>query len=168
MIRRKVVGIAVLPIVLAIAGVLAVTHAQSKGGSLTAQDYAEIQQLHSRYAIGVDSGNAELFASAFTEDGTLILSGRTFQGRQQLAQMAGAPGPDKGPMNVSHVVTNVLIEPSTEGATGTAYFIRMTIGKDGKPSTVDGGGVYQDTFVKTAAGWRIKKRTGTRAHTKVE
>jgi len=64
-----------------------------------------------------------------------------------------------------HVVSNVTIEPSAEGASGTAYVLLVNIGQSGKPSALTGGGIYRDTFVKSAEGWRIKSRTYLPAHT---
>ena len=58
----------------------------------------------------------------------------------------------------------MAIDPSPEGATGTSYFLRVSLGQGGKPSALTGGGVYRDTFVKTSEGWRIKKRTVQPAH----
>ena len=147
--------------------VLTVLQAQQQRarGSLTALDYAEIQQLYGRYAIGYDSGNGEMFARAFTADGTFQLPNNVIAGREKLAAFAGQPGNNKGPTNVFHVVSNVTIEPSAEGATGTAYVLLVNIGQTGKPSALTGGGVYRDTFVKSPEGWRIKSRTYLPAHT---
>lgn len=167
MLKRTVVLTLAVTVVLATLGVLAVAQAQSQRGrgTLTALDYAEIQQLYSRYSIGVDSGNAEMFAGVFTNDGTFELpGGKTIQGRKQLAEVAASPADDKGPTNVSHVPVNIAIDASPDGATGTAYFLRVKLGESGKPSTLTGGGIYRDTFVKTSEGWRIKKRIVQRAH----
>ena len=159
-------GMMVLAVIVTV--VLAVARAQSQsraGGSLTALDYAEIGQLYGRYAIGYDTGNGDLWARAFTADGTFVLpGGKTLAGRQQLAEFAAAPGNDKGPTNVFHVNTNITIEPSPEGATGTAYVLLVNLGTSGKPSTLTGGGIYRDQFVKTSEGWRIKKRIYQPAH----
>jgi hypothetical protein len=163
MLKRKVV-LALAFVVLGMLGVLAVAQAQRARGSLTALDYAEIEQLYGRYAIGVDSGNADMFAGVFTPDGTFEVAGKTFQGRKQLAEVAASPGNDKGPTNLSHVAVNITIDPSPEGATGTAYFLRVKVGQRGEPSALIGGGIYRDTFVKTSDGWRIKKRISQSAH----
>jgi len=166
MVKRKVVLVLAVPVVLGMLGILAVAQAQSQRahGALTALDYAEIQQLYGRYAIGVDSGNGDMFAGAFTPDGTFELpGGKTIQGRKQLAEVP-RPGGTTGPTNVSHVSVNIVIEPSPDGATGTSYFLRVKLGESGNPSTLTGGGIYRDTFVKTSEGWRIKKRIVQPAH----
>jgi hypothetical protein len=118
MVNRKVVLALAVPAVLGVLGALATAQAQRTRGSLTALDYVEIQQLYSRYAIGIDSGNAEMFAGVFTPDGTFQLPTRTVQGRQQLADIAAKPGPETGPTNVSHVAVNIAIEPAA-GSIGT-------------------------------------------------
>jgi len=57
-----------------------------------------------------------------------------------------------------HYVTNVLIEPTTEGAMGAAYLLVVS-SLDGNPPAVIRRGVYSDQLVKTAEGWRFEKRT---------
>ena len=164
MLKRKVVLALAVPAILGMLEVFAVAQSQRAGGSLTALDYAEIHELYSRYSIGIDSGNGDMFGGVFTVDGAFELPGTTIQGREQLTQVAARPGGDKGPTNVSHVNANITIEPSADGATGTAYFLRVKLGQSGEPSMLTGGGIYRDTFVKTAEGWRIKKRIVQRAH----
>ena len=34
----------------------------------------------------------------------------------------------------------------------------LTVGGQGKPPMIDHGGRYEDVYVKTAEGWRIKTR----------
>ncbi len=164
MLTRTIVAPVAVALAITVVGLVSVAQGQSQAGrgSLTALDYAEIEQLYGRYAIGVDSGNSDMFASVFTADGVFEVAGRTFQGRKQLAGVA-APGPGKGPNNVSHVIVNTTIDPSPEGATGTAYYLRVTPGPDGQPVPIVAAGIYRDMFVKTAEGWRIKKRVAQRA-----
>ena len=61
---------------------LAVGWAYAQGGDagrLTAQDYAEIQQLYSRYAQGTDLEDADMWLSVFAEDAVFRIgvSGRS-------------------------------------------------------------------------------------------
>jgi hypothetical protein len=161
---RIVIAVAVPAVLVALVAAQAQSQQRARG-SLTALDYAEIQQLYGRYAIGYDSGNGEMYANAFTADGVFELpGGKAMQGRKQLAEFAAAPGGNKGPTNIFHVNSNITIEPSPEGATGVAYLVLVNIGASGKPSTLTGGGIYRDVFVKTAEGWRIKKRSYLPAH----
>lgn len=132
---------------------------------LSALDYIEIEQLNRKYAWAVDyCGNDGFdYADLYTPDGVFISGedGRRWQGREQLAEAAGGNG--RGcpfvKMPLSHVIVNLVIEPTAEGATGKSYLVYP--GKNGqvvdaKHSGVDGG--YQDIYVKTEQGWRFKQR----------
>jgi SnoaL-like domain len=139
-------------------------HAQTaRAPALTAADYLEIQQLPARYPYAVDmhGGDGSAYAALFTEDGTF---GTQAKGRAQLADLAAKTNKDRsGPAYTRHFVTNVVIKPSPEGATGRSYLVAIDVGENGKPSTILHGGIYDDVYVKTPEGWRIKSRTYTRS-----
>ena len=131
--------------------------AQEKGGkTLTPQDYAEIQQLYSRYAWSIDTRaeNGMVYANTFTPAGEFVnvnANSKTV-GREKLAEMIrgdGTPSPIP-----THNMSNIVIEPSQEGARGGAY---LTIIGGEKPA-VTAIGTYQDILVKTSEGWRFKQR----------
>jgi hypothetical protein len=143
--------------------------AQSPGAKpvmqLTALDYIEIEQLTRKYAWAIDTCSNDGFdyADLYTPDGTFIdgQTGRRWQGREQLAEAAGGNG--RGcpfpKMPLSHLILNLVIEPTADGAVGKSYLIypgRNGQYADEKHHGHDGG--YQDVFVKTAAGWRFKER----------
>jgi hypothetical protein len=133
--------------------------------TLEALDYIEIQQLVSKYAWAIDTcGNDGFdYADLYTPDGVFISGedGQRWQGRERLAEAAGGNG--RGcpfvRMPLSHIIVNLVIEPTADGATGKSYLVYP--GKhnefvDDKHNGHDGG--YQDTYVKTGAGWRFKER----------
>jgi hypothetical protein len=132
---------------------------------LTALDYIEIEQLTRKYAWAIDTCSNDGFdyADLYTPDGAFIdgQTGRRYQGREQLAEAAGGNG--RGcpfpKMPLSHLILNLVIEPTADGAVGKSYLIypgRNGQYADEKHHGHDGG--YQDVFVKTAAGWRFKER----------
>jgi hypothetical protein len=134
--------------------------------TLTALDYIEIEQLVYKYGYALDTGadNGFGYADLYAADGTFTGTnqgpgGRTYQGREQLAALAR--GGRRGPAFVSHWVTNVVIEPAAGGAIGRTYVGIFDIGNggNGAKSRVDHGGLYNDVYVKTGAGWRFKSRT---------
>ena len=108
-------------------------HAQQKGAkhatnasSLTPLDYIEIQQLGRRFAWALDSGDnyGYAFADLFTLDASFVdtsegPSGRTYQGRDNLAALARAN--QRGPVNLNHFGMNHVITPTADGAIGKAY-----------------------------------------------
>lgn len=127
--------------------------------SLTALDYVQIQQLVASYGHALDNGlgrpdNGDAYASLFTTDGVAF---RRLRGFGPLASIARAQ--PHGPRYVRHVLTNVTIAPSPEGATGEQYLVVIDPPEGGKPGALFLGGHYEDIYVKAADGWRFKSRT---------
>jgi hypothetical protein len=140
-------------------GAASVVRAQQKvsGGTLTAADYVEIQQLVARYSYAVDTHADKGFAYAdlFTVDG---MFGKT-KGRDALAELARSTQKDRGgPAYTRHYLTNVIIYPTPDGARGSQYLVAIDVSEGGKPSSLVHGGRYDDVYVKTPAGWRFKSR----------
>lgn len=135
-------------------------YAGQKTKGLTAQDYAEINQLYIRYNYGIDThgDNGMLWAGTFTQDGVFELVGqRKFEGREALLNFAHGVG--KGLNGAPHhFATNIRIEPAPEGAHGSAYFFNVPTPEANKPAAITGTGTYDDVIVKTAEGWRFKQR----------
>jgi hypothetical protein len=143
---------------------------------LTAEDYAQIEQLYARYGYGVDSGEDRgyFWANMFTPDGLHINASNRVEyvrGREALAAFVyGAlqlgdvvsldtrsPG-KKSPMQISHHNTNVMIEPVPGGVNVKDYLMYVAIGSDGQPNQLYSGGIYFDFLVKTSEGWRFKHK----------
>jgi hypothetical protein len=145
--------------------------------ALTAMDYAEIQQLYARYAFAYDTAeeNGEVYARTFTSDGAFNFPNGDPRGRCEpvssgskaaeckgfaaLAKLARGTGETKGRLTLSHVTTNIVIEPSAEGAKGKAYLSLPALGPEGGGMRV--AGLYEDTLVKTPDGWKFKLRMYT-------
>ncbi|HEX5108773.1 MAG TPA: nuclear transport factor 2 family protein [Vicinamibacterales bacterium] len=127
--------------------------------TLTALDYLEIQQLVASYGHALDNGlsqtdNGPAYAGLFTPDGVAF---QRVKGSGALAAIARAE--PHGPRFVRHILTNVTIAPSPEGATGEQYLVVVDPPESGKPGRLFLGGHYEDIYTKTAAGWRYKSRT---------
>jgi SnoaL-like domain len=147
----------------------------AKPQAFTALDYQEIIQLTNRYAYGIDtcSNNGYDYADVFTPDGVFIdrnsdegfrQGGRLLaRGRDKLAELVG--GGSRGCKTKlvwtdwSHIMANQVITPTAEGATGRVYLLQL--GVNG-PGSIERHGGYEDVYVKTPAGWRIKSRTHVR------
>jgi hypothetical protein len=121
--------------------------------TLTADDHVQIQQLVTRFSYALDTGANEgaMFADLFTADG--VFGEAT--GRAQLAAFAR---PRPGAAVHRRFVTNVIVRPTERGATGTQYEVMFAVGQNGSQSTIMRSGRYEDTYTRTAAGWRIQKR----------
>jgi hypothetical protein len=149
--------------------------AAAKALAFTAADYQEITQLTNKYAYGIDTcaNNGYDYADVFTADGEFIdrnsdagfkAGGRVLaKGREALATLIG--GGSRGCKTKlvwtdwSHIMTNLVVTPTTDGATGRLYLIQLDIKG---PGTMERHGGYEDVYVRTANGWRIKTRTHVR------
>ena len=127
----------------------------SKGATLTAMDYIEIQQLLARYSFALDTGadNGYMYADLYLPDGTFNQT----KGRDLLAALAR--GGRRGPANVRNLSSFPIISPSPDGATGIHYAQAINFGENRLPTELDHFGHYEDVYVKTPAGWRFKSRT---------
>ena len=118
-------------------------------GSLTTQDYIDIQQLYARYNVAIDAADAEGYANTFTSDGVF----NTFNGRDALLGFArNYTGTSR-----RHWNTNLVITPTPEGAKGSVYLFLLDVSV--RPPAISTAIQYDDALVKTAQGWRFKKRT---------
>jgi len=151
------------------------TPVQAQERAFTALDYQEITQLINRYAYGIDTcaNNGYDYADVFTADGVFVdrnseegfkQGGRVLaRGREALATLIG--GGSRGCKTKlvwtdwSHIMTNLVVTPTAEGATGRIYLLQM--GMKG-PGSIERHGGYEDVYVKTPNGWRIKSRTHVR------
>src|SRR5262245_35357188 len=127
---------------------------------LTADDYAEINQLYARYNHFLDSGKDEgqAYARLFTEDAvfeTNVPNLGTLRGRKDLTNLAKRSS-NSGAIRPVHNVGSIMIDPTPEGARGSAYFLQITAGEEGKPPVLGIYGIYTDALVKTSEGWKFK------------
>ncbi len=155
--------------------VLEVGVSSAQPGALTALDYHEITQLINRYAYGIDTcaNNGYDYANLFTTDGVFIdrnsdagfaAGGRVLaQGREALATLVGGGSRGCATKLVwtdwSHLMLNHEIKPTADGAAGRIYLVQL--GMEGPGSVARHGG-YEDVYVRTPEGWRIKSRTHVR------
>jgi hypothetical protein len=179
MLTKRTLAAFALALVSCLATLAAVQARQSSGGAaLTGTDYAEIQQLSARYGQAIDScsDNGYDYARLYTPDGVFVdmwsedaikQGGTRWQGREKLREIAsganfGGPGCTSTRFNgsVSHLILNLVITPSPEGARGNSYLVELG-GQD--PNRIQRLGNYEDVYVKTPEGWRFKTRTHTRA-----
>ncbi|MEP7245582.1 MAG: nuclear transport factor 2 family protein [Gammaproteobacteria bacterium] len=138
---------------------------------LTAMDYIEIEQLNSKYAFFIENctNKGYDYADLYTADGEFGVSkewgqpGKIYaKGRDALAKAAGG-GPDgcvdpktQLGYGITHVIVDVVITPTATGATGKSILLALGVG--GNPTTIERQGGYEDVYVKTKDGWRMKTR----------
>jgi hypothetical protein len=141
------------------------TAAAASASSLSAADTIEIQQLIARSAYALDSAadRGAAWAQLFTADGAFIAKTSQppaeIRGRAQLAAFATGDLTHRGPAFVREYLTNYIIQPSRGAATGRVYVVWIEVGENGNAGAIQGGGHYEDEYVRTRDGWRIARRT---------
>jgi hypothetical protein len=125
--------------------------------TLTGQDYAEIEQLLARYYQGLDFEDMEMLGSIFTEDATYTLVNRELVGREAIVGSVEQRISTRPPEHERrHWQNNAVITPTAEGATGRTYWISFEVSYvPPKPAL---SGHWDDIYVRTPGGWRIKDR----------
>lgn len=128
-------------------------------GSLSIDDLMEIQQLLGRYAVHMTRGDIDGVLAVFTPDGTYSAFGDTYGLDEFPALVAAAP---KG----LFLVGTAVIEPPADGegdgdgdgntATGTQPLCFIDHATHAMRI-----GYYNDTYLRTADGWRLRTRAMT-------
>jgi hypothetical protein len=129
--------------------ILGFTRVASAEG-LTTQDYIDIEQLYATYNHAIDSGDGEAWAATFTPDGTF----NKFTGHDQLVGFIQAWKEKMNGGARRHWNTNLRIAPSKDGASASVFLMLVDVNTRGIVAT----GMYDDTLVKTANGWRFRTR----------
>nr|ADI23206.1 hypothetical protein [uncultured Gemmatimonadales bacterium HF0770_11C06] len=155
---RELCLVIVVTIFCGVAWVSAQSGDDSSAAHLTGRDYEEIKSLYARYNQGSDFRDAELFLSAFADDAVMTRGGRDVVGMEALrAERAERYQGQTGDVGRRHLNGSYLITPTDVGAKGRAYYILMDVTT--RPPTMTASGYYEDVFVRTSDGWRIKHRT---------
>jgi hypothetical protein len=132
-----------------------------------AEDQLELLALEGIYGYAYDSRQAELWASLFTEDGTY--QGRRWasvpshkqslvQGRANLADFC-----EKDPNSGVHYMHMPHFRIDGNVATARVHFQILTHGDDeyGRTQAWAVSGYYDVAYLRTAAGWKIRRRVTT-------
>jgi hypothetical protein len=135
--------------------------AQPASSQISMADYIAILQLYAEHNTALDLGQGDRFAATFTEDGEFQGGRRPNRaeplnvrkpdvvGRDQLRQMG-----DNAGRGSRHIVTNVVVTRTPDGAIGTSYLLLMNANDESVTET----SIYNDIFVKTKDGWKFKKQ----------
>jgi 3-phenylpropionate/cinnamic acid dioxygenase small subunit len=132
-------------------------------------DRAEIQEVAYRYIMALDTRDADMYLSVFTEDAEYDVEGTVYRGHDELrgivtglqrsrdaAIAEGKPVVDLYHSNLNPVVTLI----STNEARFQAYWQTLRKGDD-NAMRIGGMGRIDDLMVKTDGKWRIRKRVLT-------
>lgn len=134
-------------------------------------DRAEINDLITRYAKGVETGDVDLLVALFTDTAELDYYGFDgVEGSAQIRQLFSGklphqPNPEhaSGPLDArlvsTPVITNVLIDLDGDQAQAESYALAMHAGPRGDQRLVLVRATRnRDRLSRTPAGWRINHR----------
>ena len=142
--------------------------------SATFQNYLDRQAIETtlvRYSTGLDTFDADVYASAFTEDAEFTMEGKVYRGRDEIRKIitgmkAGREErrADKDPANdpppiMHHVMTNAVIDIiSADTARHHCYWMTVSGGPAMYSFRVAAEGRYEDELVKRDGKWLIHRR----------
>ena len=142
--------------------------------SATFQNYLDRQAIETtlvRYSTGLDTFDADVYASVFTEDAEFTMEGKVYRGRDEIRNIitgmkAGREErkADKDPANdpppiMHHVMTNAVIDiTSADTARHHCYWMTVSGGPAMYSFRVAAEGRYEDELVKRDGKWLIHRR----------
>jgi len=133
---------------------------------LSPEDEREITAVIMRYATGIDRRDYVLFRTCFADEivAEYSLGGST---KTWLTGDAITGSMDRVHRNLGatmHRNTNIVLAREGDGARGRTYVDAILTREDGA-STTQISGFYDDLFVRTDTGWKIKERRFTHVRT---
>lgn len=138
------------------------------------QNYIDRQAIETtlvRYSTGLDTFDADVYASAFTEDAEFTMEGKVYRGRDEIRKIItdmkasrAERAADKDPANdpppiMHHVMTNAVIDiVSADTARHHCYWMTVSGGPQMYSFRVAAEGRYEDELVKRDGQWLIHRR----------
>jgi hypothetical protein len=157
--QRRGILIVTIVVIVSVVGIGWIGSESARGATmeLTGKDYAEIERLFGLYNQGSDFRDAEMFVSAFSEDGEITRRNGSVKGQAALlAERAERYQGQTGDNKRRHLNSSFVITPTSDGAKGRAYWVLNDV--SGSEIKAVASGYYDDIYVKTSDGWKIKSR----------
>ena len=123
---------------------------------LSERDHIEIRELYAKNCFAVDLGDGALRAATFVPDGTFTAAASDNK-PETVAAMAERTW-KQGNTGRRHLITNIVATATADGAAGRAYCLILQHPKPDAIGLVGHVGIYEDTLVRSADGWRFKTR----------
>jgi hypothetical protein len=117
-------------------------------------DKIAINELVARYNMAMDHVQAADWAATFTEDGELVIDGKTIaKGRAALIAMVENAA--RGTYRGRHWVCNSIIDGEGDTARLRMYVLSFGINEGIVPRVM---GEYDDTLVRVSGQWKFRTR----------
>jgi hypothetical protein len=127
--------------------------------NLTAQEYADINNLYSAYNLLSDGGDPAEFAACFTEDGAMFAEGKLVRrGRKahedfKREDQAGRVGRHRRHWNGS-----IYLEKVADARVQGKCYLQVFDNNPGQAPELIVSGVYVDEIVLTDGEWKFARR----------
>ena len=129
---------------------------------LVPEDYIEILQLQSEYPRDVDPGSVRDASWMFTRDARSVISGAPMVKPADFKYFYGSLVAKEGQASKGgnrHFNTSPIIVGLPDGtARGSSMMMGVSVKEKGGKPTIDLMGKYEDIYVRTPDGWRMKER----------
>jgi len=130
--------------------------------NLAPEDYIEILALQSEYPRDVDPGSARDASWMFTKDARSVITGYPMVRPQDFKNFYGAlvaPDGQASKGGNRHFNTSPIVVGMPDGtARGSSLMMGISVKEPGGLPTIDLMGKYEDVYVRTPDGWRMKER----------
>lgn len=143
-------------------------------GAVSVQNYLDRQAIETtlvRYSTGLDTFDADVYVSAFTENAEFVMEGKTYHGRDEIrtiitdlkagraTRAADADPTNDPPPSMHHVMTNAVIDvTSADTARHHCYWMTVNGGPAMYSFRIAAQGRYEDELVKREGEWLIQRR----------
>jgi 3-phenylpropionate/cinnamic acid dioxygenase small subunit len=125
---------------------------------LPIEDRLEIQALVNEYAWLLDHRRWADVIELFTEDAEVTIRGRAILGHSGLRDWAAHRAANRS-RKTQHQMTLLRLEPEQDGVVrGTAALVLHVAKSGGSGTYIDLVGEYRDEYLRTATGWRFRRR----------
>ena len=132
----------------------------TSASGLSAQAYADIQNLYAYYNLCSDAGDADGFASCFTEDA--VLSIETLEmavtGRDNLHAFKLKDAGGRGGRYRRHWNGSLHLKRLADGSVRGRCYLHAYNGEPGSLPALADVGVYEDTIVEFEGEWKFARR----------
>ncbi|MEE2776971.1 MAG: nuclear transport factor 2 family protein [Acidobacteriota bacterium] len=119
-------------------------------------DKMAIKELFGRYAMAIDTHDAQGYAAVFTENGRMELFGRVTQGREAIAGVISPADGTAQQTHSQHRMYNHVIDVDGDRARSVCQF-SVLLARPGSIETI-AAGFYKDDVVQVDGEWLIERR----------
>lgn len=124
------------------------------------EEWVAIQNLYAYYNLCSDTGNAEGFASCFTEDGVLDQESRglVLQGHAAIIEYKHKEASSRNGKYRRHWNSGLFLNKQADGSIRGWCYLHAYNGDPGWMPVQQGAGVYDDLIVSDGREWKFASR----------